>query len=189
MVGRANLTIALAFLAPVTVSAESPSTVTDGAPQARIEAVAELVAPPLGEYKRLDLWTNLKLGTAVFVNPQAVRDAKFAYLFDPSNFAKLGSEDKILTLAKDGQIGFGFPQKGRDALEVVSLKKLSELSGVNIISDPAELSAVLAKTGGKVVAAQERLLGAKSVGAFIKASEPSSLAGRSSEEGGLSAVQ
>lgn len=189
MVSRTSLAIALAFLVPATVSAESPSIAADGASPAIAETVAELVAPAPGEYKRLDLWTSLKLGSAVFVNPQAVRDAKFAYLFDLSNFTKLGSENKVWTLAKDGQIGFGLPQKGRDTLEVVSLKKLSELSGSNGINDPAQLSVILARTGGKVVAAQERLLGAMSAGAFIKASGPSSLAVRSQEGGGLSVVQ
>lgn len=189
MVSRTSLAIAFAFLVPAAASAESPPNGTDSASPAKTEIVAELMAPAPGEYKRLDLWTSLKLGSAVFVNPQAVRDAKFAYLFDLSNFTKLGSENKVWALAKEGQIGFGLPQKGRDTLEVVSLQKLSELAGSNDINDPAQLSVVLAKTGGKVVAAQERLLGARSAGAFIKASGPSSLAARSQEGGGLSVVQ
>lgn len=153
---------------------QAPAIAGQSAPPTAAKIAPEVTVVPPGEYKRLNIWAKLQLGSAVFTNPQVVRNAKFAYSFNPDDFQNPEVKEKILGLAKEGKIGFGIPGKADGSVKVMSLATLGQFSHKGTIDSASELSAVLADVGGQVVAERERLLGSKAADSLIKSPDPSS---------------
>lgn len=93
-----------------------------------------------GDYKALDFWAKLKLGSAYYVNPQAVRETNVVYSYAPETFVASGKSPELWVLAHDGKVTFGIPDKPTHSIRAVPITVLSVQYKID---NPADLKQLL----------------------------------------------
>jgi hypothetical protein len=95
-----------------------------------------------GEYSDLNFWRTLKLGTSSFVNPELAKRSATAYKYR-LNAMDEETKQKILALAKDGEIAVG-KAMGENVIVSNDPKKIeaalnnNEPGTVFVTSDPRD---------------------------------------------------
>jgi hypothetical protein len=110
-----------------------------------------------GKYEPLDFWTTMKLGSAYYTNPSAVRDAHIIYLFDSKLFQEPSKYEQLWDLANTGSVAFGIPDKTSKNITVFSTAKLAKDHKIESSADWANL---MLSAGFVVVSNKDSLLGA-----------------------------
>jgi hypothetical protein len=126
---------------------------------------SQISSPPSGDYRALDFWMKLKIGTAYFTSPQFVRRTGFAYSFDWADFEAPDKEAALWELVKSGKVGFGIPTKDGDTVKILPSKDILKQYGIQA---PAGVRFTLEKQGFSVFNSSDVLLGSKATDAFVK---------------------
>lgn len=110
-----------------------------------------------GSYNPLSLLMRFKLASAYYVNPDAVKNLQTAYCFDPKKFNGAPATNALWGLAVDGEVSFGTPNPGNDAINAVSLSSLVKAN--KNIKDPKKLSNFIGNRVSCVIYKGDSLLG------------------------------
>jgi hypothetical protein len=166
-----SLFVAIWVASTATLSAAAAQTaVTPSQPSSAIRSQPPNVTPPAakvltGNYKTLGFWQKVKLGSAYYVNPQAVRDAHVVYSYDSKEFVAAGKSPEIWTLAKDGKVTFGVPDAQASSIKAVPISALQDEYKVE---NQADLTKLLASDTVKVIATKDSLLGKSATQALVR---------------------
>ena len=117
-----------------------------------------------GDYKALDFWEKVKLGSAYYVNPQAVRNTIIVYSYAPQQFVAADKTHELWSLARDGKVAFGIQETPTHSITAVTF---SRLPGNYKAASPADLNSLLSSGKISIISDKESLLGGKATQTLV----------------------